>query len=89
MEVLDLDETIRVLSSCLALFIFVISAIAYTRERRRDLLIVSAAFFFYALKSLLKISDIFLPQKGNFIEVTANLLDFVILLLFFLAMVKK
>ncbi|ADC64714.1 conserved hypothetical protein [Ferroglobus placidus DSM 10642] len=89
MEVLDLDEIIRVLSSFLALFIFAISAIAYTRERRRKLLIVSAAFFFYALKGLLKISDIFLPQKGNFIEVTANLLDFVILLLFFLAMVKK
>jgi len=85
----DLDELIRVLSSFLALFIFAISAIAYARERRRKLLLVSVAFFFYALKGFLKVSDIIIPQKGDFIDVAANLLDFVILVLFFLAMVAK
>ncbi|AEA46191.1 hypothetical protein [Archaeoglobus veneficus] len=86
---LDLDEIIRVLSSLLALAIFTISAIAYLRERRRKLMLVSAAFFFYALKGFLKASDILIPQKGDIIDVTANLLDFVILLLFFSAMVVK
>ncbi len=85
----DLDELIRVLSSLLAFFIFAISAIAYARERRKKLLLVSAAFFFYALKGFLKISDIIIPQKGDFIDVAANMLDFVVLILFFLAMVTK
>lgn len=85
----DLDEIVRILSSSLALFIFAISVIAYFRERRRKLLLVSIAFFFYALKGFLKVSDIFFPEKGDIIDVTANLLDFVILLLFFLAIVVR
>ncbi len=86
---MELDEIIRVLSSFLALAIFTISAIAYLRERRRKILLVSAAFFFYALKGFLKVSDIIIPQKGDVIDIAANLLDFVILLLFFSAMVVK
>jgi len=85
----DLDEVVRILSSSLALLIFVISVMAYFRERRRKLLLVSIAFFFYALKGFLKVSDIFFPEKRDFIDVTANLLDFIILLLFFSAIVVK
>jgi len=86
---LDLDEIIKIASSMLALLIFTVSAIAYLRERRRKLLLVSAAFFFYALKGFLKVSDVFIPQKGDTIDIAANLLDFVILLLFFFAIVVK
>lgn len=86
---LDLDEIIRILSILFALAIFAISATAYLRERRRKLMLVSAAFFFYAIKGFLKISDILLPQKGEIIDITANFLDFVILLLFFFAIVVK
>ncbi|ADC69841.1 conserved hypothetical protein [Methanocaldococcus sp. FS406-22] len=85
--VVDVDEIIRLLSSILALLIFTISIIAYHRERRKKLFLVSLAFFFYALKGFLKVSDIFIPQKGEFIEIFANLLDFIILALFFMAIV--
>ncbi|WP_421077662.1 hypothetical protein Mjas_08150 [Methanothermococcus sp. Ax23] len=86
---MDLDEIIRLLSSILALGIFIISTIAYHREHNKKLLLVSVAFFFYAVKGFLKISDLIFPQKGEFIDIVANLLDFVILLLFFTALVIK
>ncbi len=86
---IDPDEIVRILSILLAFSIFIISAIAYMRERRRKLLFVLAAFFFYALKGFLKISDIIFPEKPSFVDIAANLLDFVILLLFFSAIVEK
>ena len=82
----DIDELSRLLASLFALLLFVISLIAYYRERRRRLLIISIAFLTYSVKVFLKVSDIFFAQKSDWVDHTVNFLDFIILFLFFTAL---
>ncbi|MCE4606880.1 MAG: hypothetical protein F7B59_06080 [Desulfurococcales archaeon] len=82
----DIDELSRLLASLFALLLFVISLIAYYRERRRRLLIISIAFLTYSVKVFLKVSDIFFAQKPDWVDHTVNFLDFIILFLFFTAL---
>ena len=86
---IDFDELIRLLSAIFALALFIISLIAYLRERRNKLLIVSAAFLVFCIKAFLKISDIFFPEKPGSIDNLVNILDFLMLFLFFLAVIIK
>jgi hypothetical protein len=87
--IIEPEEIIRLLSSLLALFLFSISFLAYLRERRRKLFLLSAAFFFYALMEFLDVSEIFFPEKGNYLEIWGSLLNFVVLAFFFLSMITK
>ena len=83
------DQVIRFVSSLLALVLFAISLLAYLRERRKKLFLLSAAFFFYAVMGFLNASDIFFPGTGDYLEVWSSLLNFVVLALFFLSMITK
>jgi hypothetical protein len=86
---MELDNLIVLLSSILALLLFTISLFAYLRERRRKLLMVAAAFFFYFLMGFLDASESFFPLIGYKMEIWGSLLNFVVLSLFFSAMLTK
>ena len=89
-EEVGLEELLQIGSGLFALGLFVISMIAYRRSRQNRILMVSASFFLYFLKMALQHIDIILPNlETSFIDLLVASSDFVILLLFFLAVVKK
>jgi len=83
------DQIIQLISSLLALILFAISHLAYRRERRKKLFILSLAFFFYSVMNFLDAADIIFPQAGEYPEIWGSLLNFVVLALFFLSMITK
>ena len=89
------EEAIAVLiviaTSILACFLFAISFIAYMKDRRKKLLFITAAFFLFGVKGVLMIINEYLEfiyLKTSLIEPIAQLLDFGILALFFLGLIK-
>ncbi len=85
---LTIDTLIMIATSILAVILFVISAIAYKKDKRKRLLFVTGAFFLFAVKGFLIVADEFSPQTG-WPEPIAHLLDFGILILFFSGLAKK
>lgn len=85
----DLDQILQLISSLLALTLFVISFLAYLREHSRKLLLLSTAFFFYSLIKFLNAAGIFYPRAGEYLEVWGSLLDFLVLALLFLSLIAK
>ncbi len=85
---ITIDTLITISTSILAVILFVISAIAYKKDKRKRLLFVTGAFFLFAVKGFLIVTDEFFPQTG-WPEPVAHLLDFGILLLFFSGLAKK
>jgi hypothetical protein len=85
----ETDQIIQLISSLLALVIFVISLLAYCQEHRKKLFILSSAFFFYSTMNFLDATSIFFPQMGEYPKVWGSLLNFAILALFFLSMITK
>jgi hypothetical protein len=89
-EEFGLDELLQIGSGLFALGLFVISLLAYHRSKQNRILMVSASFFLYFLKISMQHIDIFLPNlETSVIDLLISSSDFVILLLFFLAIVKK
>jgi hypothetical protein len=86
---LGAEVVISILVSALAVFLFVISAMAYRKSGKRRLLFVTAAFFVFVVKGfLIALND--LPSiEVQWIESAASLFDFAILLLFFSGLVKE
>lgn len=85
----EVEELIILGSSILAIALFALTIIAYNRDRRKKLLYVAVAFFFFAVKGILLSSDIFFPDKVAWIDPLAVFLDFIILLSFFFGILKK
>jgi heme/copper-type cytochrome/quinol oxidase subunit 3 len=86
-----IEVLILIATSILAGFLFVISFIAYRKDRRKRLLFITAAFFLFAVKGFLMVLNGFLEFRyleGSLIEPIAQLLDFGILALFFLGLIK-
>ncbi|SFM69009.1 hypothetical protein [Methanolobus profundi] len=86
---MEIDNVIVLISSVLAFVLFTISLASYLRERRRKLLLVTAAFFAYFLMGFLDSTESFFPSIGDSLEVWGSILNFVVLLLFFFAMMTK
>lgn len=86
---MEIDNLVVFISSILALLLFIISFLAYMRERRKKLLMVTAAFFFYFLMGFLDASESLFPVVGEKLEIWGSFLNFVVLLLFFSAMLTK
>jgi drug/metabolite transporter (DMT)-like permease len=86
---IEIDSLITIAASMLAVILFVISLIAYKKDKRGRLFFVTGAFLLFAVKGLLIASDVFFPQKGGWVDPTAHMLDFVILLMFFLGLIKE
>ena len=82
------DNLIMLVASVLALTLFVLTILAYKRDGRKRLLYVSGAFFLYAVKGFLMASDTFF-MKPAWVDPLATLLDFAILVAFFLGILTK
>lgn len=83
------DQIINLISSLLAFFLFVLSLLAYLREHRKKMFFVFAAFFFYSIREFLNASGIFLPAMSDYLEIWGSVLNFLVLLLFSLAVFTK
>jgi len=85
---IEADDLVTFCSSILASVLFVITVIAYKRDKRKRLLYVSVAFFLFAVKGFLSTAEMFFPQAG-WTDLIASLLDFAILSSFFVGLLKK
>lgn len=89
-EGLDIAELLKLGSGLFALILLFISLLAYYRSRQRRLLFVSGAFGLYFVKIIAQHLDLFLPNlETSFLDLLLALIDFVVLLLFFLAIIKS
>jgi hypothetical protein len=87
----DLAEFFSLGTGGFALILLAISLIAYSRARVNRFLFVSVAFALFAVKSLIQQIDLIFPNLdvGTTVSTILVFLDFLILLLIFLAVVKK
>ncbi len=85
---IEADDLVTFCSSILASVLFVITVVAYKRDKRKRLLYVSVAFFLFAVKGFLLTAEMFFPQAG-WTDLIASLLDFAILSSFFVGLLKK
>nr|QNT35672.1 hypothetical protein HAHEADPM_00006 [uncultured Methanosarcinales archaeon] len=85
---IEAEDLVTFCSSILASALFVVTIVAYKRDKRKRLLYVSIAFFLFAVKGFLSTAEMFFPQAG-WTDLIASLLDFAILLSFFVGLLKK
>jgi hypothetical protein len=86
----DFQESLDFATGIFAAFLLVVSLFAYRRTKLTRLLFVSAAFGIYAFRAILPRMEIFLPSvEATTIDVILSSTGFVILALFFVAIVKK
>jgi len=78
-------------SGIFAIFLLALSLVAYHRTKAKRLLFVSAAFGLFSFRAIIPRLDLFLPDLdlSASIETILSITGFVILGLFFLAIVKK
>ena len=77
------------LAVLLSIAIFGISVLAYRKTKSKRLLLVTAAFFFFALKWVLKLADQFISPGFFFGRASEAILELVILGILFYAIFKK
>jgi|YelNatPaOPRAMG01_1025707.scaffolds.fasta_scaffold24930_4 hypothetical protein len=89
-EGIDIVELLKLGSGLFALILLLISTSAYYRSRQKRLLFVLGAFGLYFFKVIVEHIDIIIPNiETSFLDLLLALIDFVILLLFFLAIVIR
>ncbi|HZX19621.1 MAG TPA: hypothetical protein VFF13_01250 [archaeon] len=85
----SLDLPIKIIVFLLSTAIFVISYIAYSKTKSKRLLLVSIAFFFFALKWLVKTLDL-VYSPGNFLsDSSENIFELIILVSLLVALFYK
>jgi len=90
LEEIDIPELLKLGSGLFALMLLAISLLAYYRNRQRRLLFVSGAFGLYFIKIITEHLDLFFPNlETSFLDLLLAFIDFIILLLFFLAIIKR
>jgi hypothetical protein len=85
----SVDSLIKIGVGLLASLMFVVSTLAYWRERRSKFLIVMLAFMFFMLKGLVGLVDLFFPSESPLLIPFSDSFDFIILLLFAVAVLKE
>ena len=85
---IELDKILALINAWIALFLFIISFIAYRRDERKRFFYVSLAFLLFAIKSFLISSELFIPDIG-WIDPAATVLEFGTLLSFFYGVLRK
>ena len=89
MIVFDLEGVISFAAFICAVFLAAISYVTYKRNKRNRLLFVVAAFSFFAFKEGLFTINEFIFESNLSLEWALVLMDFGILFLFFVGMLKK
>lgn len=87
----NLIEIFSLAVGVVAIILLVISLMSYKKVKLKRLLLISAAFALFAVKTMAMHIDLVFPNVniGNVAELIFVFIDFMILLLFFLAVVKK
>jgi len=80
---LRFDDVSSFFAGLVALTLFVLSLYAWSRSKQPSLIIVSVAFFIYVVKEWMEL----IPIQTDAINITQNILDFVILVTFFIAII--
>ena len=89
-EMPDIPESLDFATGIFAAVLLVISLLAYRRTNLTRLVFVSAAFGLYAFRAILPRLEIFLPSmETNLVDIMLSSMGFIILALFFVAIVKK
>ncbi|MDE1766057.1 MAG: hypothetical protein KGI27_07265 [Thaumarchaeota archaeon] len=89
-EMPDLPESLDLATGIFAAILLVMSLFAYKRTKLKRLVFVSAAFGLYAFRAILPRLEILLPStEATTVEVILSSIGFVILALFFVAIVRK
>ena len=86
---IEAEDLIIFCTSILAFALFFITAMAYKRDRRRKFIYVTIAFFLFAVKGFLDISEIIFLEESIWLDLAVSLLDFAILASFFLGLLEK
>lgn len=76
------DLLLRFIVGSLALGFFAVALIAYAKTKKKFLALLSVAFFLYALKTLLRIIDLFFSPGAFFSTIAEEFFDLLILLSF-------
>ena len=84
---LELEKILNLGSGVMAARLFFLTRAAYARTRNRRLHYVSLAFVFFAFKGFLTSSELFFTEL-SWVDPTASVLDFAILLIFFFGIIK-
>jgi hypothetical protein len=89
-EGFEIEEILEVAVAALAVVLLALSLSAYRKTRLSRLLIVSAAFGLFAVDVFVRQLDFFVFAVGvETDEIITTLMEFVILVLFFLAVTRK
>lgn len=87
---MDLETVVSIAACVLAFFLFTVSVVSYKREKRRRLLFVTAGFLVFAIEEALNaLQEAFLEAKYPSLEGEILTLSFVVLLLFFVGLIKE
>ena len=84
----ELEKLLNFGSGLLATGLFIATSLAYRRTGSKRLIYVSTAFFLFAVKGFLTSHELFL-EEWPWVDPAASILNFVILLSFFLGVIKK
>ena len=84
----ELEKLLNLGSGILALVLFILTLLAYQRDQRKRLLYVCIAFFLFAVKGFLTAHELFFAE-WSWVDPLASALNFVILLCFFVGLLKK
>ncbi len=77
---------VKTLVFVLAVFIFFISFLAYRRSGSKRILLISAAFMFFSLKWLIKVTDMFYSPGDFLSDSSESVFELIILTLLFVAL---
>jgi hypothetical protein len=89
-EGFEVEEVLELAVAALAVVLLALSVSAYRKTRLSRLLIVSAAFGLFAVDVLVRQLDFFVFAVGlETDEIITTLMEFAILVLFFLAVTRK
>jgi len=87
-RLMSVDALVKVGVGLLAFILLVVSVLAYKRERRSKFMVLVLAFMLFTLKGLLSLVDLLYPGSSPILLPFADSFDFLILLLFVLAVMK-
>jgi len=86
---INADSLIKIGVGMLATLLFIVSALAYWRERRGKFLTIMLAFMFFMVKGLVGLIDYFFPAESPLLIPFSDAIDFIILFLFAVAVLKE
>lgn len=85
---LEVEKLLNLGSGLLAIGLFIVTFIAYRKTKRKRLIYVNTAFLLFAIKGFLESTEIFFGDL-SWVDSTASVLNFAILLTFFAGVLKK